>query len=154
MWFIIAIGLAMSFRISRNVTFFVLGRTFLVVLVTSTLLFKLKASYISILIVVVSSNCLTFLTISTSLLVTSSTSACFYYLALSPFVIVYLLSIVAHFFIILEEFYHFSIISLFLLTAALSILALTSLSLKSSWSDSNSPNLTKIEETSALSSTS
>jgi hypothetical protein len=122
----------MSFRISRNVTFFVLGRTFLVVLATSTLLFKLKAPYISIPIVVVSSSCLTSSTISTFSLVTSSTSACFYYLALSPFIIVYLLSIIAHFFIILKGFYYFSIMSLFSLTATLSILVLTSLSPKSS----------------------
>jgi hypothetical protein len=130
--FITVIGLAMSFRISRNVTFFVLERTFLVVLATSTLLFELKAPYMSILIVVVSSGCLTSSTISTSSLVTSSTSACFYCLALSPFVIAYLLSIAACFFIILERFYYFSIISLFLLIATLSTLVLTSLSSKSS----------------------
>ncbi len=122
----------MSFRISRNVTFFVLGRTFLVVLATSTLLFKLKAPYISISIVVVSSSYLTSLTISISLLVTSSTLACFYHLALSPFIIIYLLSIVAHFFIILERFCHFSTTSLFLLIAILSILVLISLFSKSS----------------------
>jgi hypothetical protein len=154
MWFIIAIELAMSFRISRNVTFFVLECTFLVVLATSTLLFKLKAPYMFILIVVVSSSYLIFSTISTFLLVTFSTLAYFYYLALSSFVIVYLLSIIAHFFIILERFCHFSTMSLFLLTATLSILVLISLFSKSSWSDSNSPNLTKIKETSALPSTS
>jgi hypothetical protein len=143
----------MSFRISRNVTFFVLGRTFLVVLAISILLFKLKASYILISIVVGSSY-LTFSTISTSLFVTFSTLAYFYYLALSPFVIIYLLSIVACFFIILERFYYFSTTSLFLLIAILSTLVLTSLFSESSWSNSNSPNLTKIEETSALSSTS
>jgi hypothetical protein len=110
----------MSFRISRNVTFFVLERTFLVVLATFTLLFKLKVPYISISIIVVSSGCLTFSTISTFLLVTSSTLAYFYYLALSPFIIIYLLSIIAYFFIILERFYYFSIISLFLLIAILS----------------------------------
>jgi hypothetical protein len=154
MWFITVIELAISFRISRNVTFFVLGRTFLVILATSILLFKLKASCISIFIVVVSYSCLTFLTISTFLLVTSSILACFYYLALSPFIIVYLLSIVACFFIILERFYYFSITSLFLLTTVLSILVLTSLFSKSSWSDFNSFNLTKIKETSALPSTS
>jgi hypothetical protein len=144
----------MSFRISRNITFFVLGRTFLVVLATSTLLFKLKAPCISILIEVVSSDYLTSLTISTFSLVTSSTSACFYYLALSSFIIIYLLSIVACFFIILERFYYFSTTSLFSLIAILSILVLTSLSFKSSWSNSNSSNLTKIKETSALPSTS
>ncbi len=122
----------MSFRISRNVIFFVLERTFLVVLATSTLLFKLKAPYISISIVVVSSSYLTFSTISTSLLVTSSTLAYFYYLALSPFIIIYLLSIVAHFFMILERFCHFSIMSLFSLIAVLSTLVLISLSPKSS----------------------
>ncbi len=122
----------MSFRISRNITFFVLGYTFLVVLATFTLLFKLKAPYILIPIVVVSSSYLTFSTISISSLVTFSILACFYCLALSPFVIVYLLSIVAHFFIILEGFCHFSITSLFSLITILSILVLTSLSPKSS----------------------
>jgi hypothetical protein len=43
-----------------------------------------------------------------------------------------LLSIVARFFIILEGFCHFSITSLFSLTAVLSTLVLTSLSPKSS----------------------
>jgi hypothetical protein len=122
----------MSFRISRNVTFFILRRTFLVVLVTFTLLFELKAPCISIPIVVVSSSYLIFSTIFTFSLVTSSISAYFYYLALSPFVITYLLSIVACFFIILEGFYYFSITSLFLLIAILSILVLTSLFSKSS----------------------
>ncbi len=154
MQFITVIRSAISFRISRNVTFFVLEHIFLVVLATSTLLFKLKVSYISISIVVVSSSYLTFSTISTFSLVTFSISACFYYLALSPFIIIYLLSIVAHFFIILEKFYYFSTTSLFSLIVVLSILVLISLFSKSSWSDSNSSNLTKIEETSALSSTS
>jgi hypothetical protein len=65
-----------------------------------------------------------------------------------------LLSIIACFFIILEGFCHFSTTSLFSLTAILSTLVLTSSFPKSSWSNSNSPNLTKIEETSALPSTS
>jgi hypothetical protein len=122
----------MSFRISRNMTFFVLGRTFLAVPATSTLLFELKAPYILILIVVVSSSCLTSSTISTSSLVTSSTLACFYCPALSPFIVIYLLSIVAHFFMILEGFCHFFTMSLFSLIAALSTLVLTSLSPESS----------------------
>jgi hypothetical protein len=122
----------MSFRISRNITFFVLGRTFLVVLATSILLFKLKVPCMSILIVVVGSSYLTSLTIFTSSLVTSSTLACFYCLALSPFIVVYLLSIAACFFMILERFYYFSTMSLFSLTATLSTLVLISLSPKSS----------------------
>jgi hypothetical protein len=131
MQFIKAIELAIFFRMSKNMTFFVLGHMFLIVPAIFILLFLLKVSYMPN-PVVVSTSSLTFLTISIFLLVTFLTLAYFYCPVFSPFIIVYLLFIVACFFIILEGFYYFFIIAPFLLIAILSTLALTSLFSKSS----------------------
>jgi hypothetical protein len=87
MQFITAIGLAISFRMFKNMTFFVLGHMFLTVLATFTLLFLLKVPYMPDPIVV-STSSLTSLTISTSLLVTSLTLAYFYYPVFITFVVI------------------------------------------------------------------